>query len=86
MEVVTFESKESDYLDDEYAEAEVDKDGNLICYCGAELSVEDEASGIYRCTNGGPLFKFDNGSIVLNRDGTYMIKKGSHDKEGKDGD
>jgi len=85
MDAMIFKSEESDTMDEGYEEAKVDSDGNMICYCGAELIVEDEDSGVYRCGVGGPLFKFDNGSIVLDRDGNFLIKKGSHDEEVDDG-
>jgi len=76
MKVEVFENEQSNEMDDGYESAEVDKDGNLRCYCGAELTVEDEESGVYRCTDGGPLFKFDDGSVKIDKFGNMFIKKG----------
>ena len=57
----------------------VEEDGVLRCSCGSELIQLDEDS--YRCAGGYPTYRFSEGSIILDKFGNLMIKKGDHGKK-----
>jgi hypothetical protein len=50
-----------------------DSSGVLRCSCGRELIKMDEET--YRCLGGYPVYRIDDGSVVIDRFGRLMIKK-----------
>ena len=59
--------------------AVVDADGNMRCSCGSELIKLDEHT--YKCAGGWPIYRFEDGSVFIDKFGSLMIKTSDHDGE-----
>lgn len=53
-----------------------DHDGTLKCSCGRELVNVDEHT--WRCSAGYPTYRFEEGTIMVDKFGNIMIKKIPH--------
>ena len=60
----------------------VEEDGVLKCSCGRELEKMDEDT--WRCSGGYPVYRFSEGSIILDKFGNLMLKKIPHGKNEED--
>ena len=63
------------WSDNEYYAVE-DEDGVMRCSCGRELIKMDEET--YQCSGGYPIFRFAEGSVIIDKFGNLCIKKLSH--------
>ena len=61
--------------DDYYAV--VDEKGVMRCSCGRELVKMDENT--YKCPGGYPIYRFEDGSIFIDKWGNLMLKTSDHD-------
>lgn len=52
-------------------------DGTLHCSCGATLVKMDEKT--YECPGGYPVYRFDEGDILIDKFGNLMFRNKSHD-------
>lgn len=59
-----------------------EQDGVLKCSCGRELVQEDENT--FRCSGGYPVYRFSEGTIILDKFGNIMLKKIPHKNEEDD--
>ena len=59
----------------------IEEDGVMRCSCGRELITLDENT--YKCSGGFPIYRFDEGSVFLDKFGNLCIKKLSHAQDGK---
>lgn len=60
----------------------VEQDGVLKCSCGRELEKMDDHT--YRCPGGYPVYRFQDGSVFIDKWGNLMMKKidhGNHKKK-----
>jgi hypothetical protein len=57
--------------------AVVEPDGKMHCSCGRELIKLDDKT--YRCGAGWPLYRFDDGDIVIDKFGNLMMRTKDHD-------
>jgi len=71
--------KDEDEMDEYYSVE--DEDGVLRCSCGSELVKMDEES--WRCGQGYPIYKFEDGEVLLDRNGNLMLKGKPHDEGDK---
>jgi len=64
----------------------VEQDGVLKCSCGEELEKMDDQT--YKCPGGYPVYRFQDGSVFIDKWGNLMMKKidhGNHKKKKKNG-
>ncbi len=54
----------------------VEEDGVMKCSCGRELIKLDEET--YQCSGGYPIYRFDEGTIIIDKFGNLCIKKIKH--------
>ena len=54
----------------------VEQDGVLTCSCGRELVKLDDKT--YKCPGGYPIYRFDDGSVYIDKFGNLMIKQIEH--------
>ena len=50
----------------------VDPDGKLRCSCGRELVKMDDTT--YRCSAGYPVYRFEDGTFIIDKFGNLLIK------------
>ena len=65
------------WTNDEYYP--IDDNGVMKCSCGRELIKMDEET--YKCSGGYPVYRFSDGSVVIDKFGNLCIKKLSHEKD-----
>lgn len=53
--------------------------GTLLCSCGRPLLKIGE--GVYKCKAGYPIYRFDEGNIMIDKFGNLMIKGVEHPGE-----
>ena len=80
MERITLSEYDEDgepvYLENDYYSVE-GEDGVLRCSCGAELVKLDDKT--YQCPGGYPIYRFDEGEVVLDKFGNLLFKHKSHE-------
>jgi len=54
----------------------MDNKGRLRCSCGKELIKMDETT--YRCAGGYPIYRFEDGTMIIDKFGNLMIKTEDH--------
>ena len=54
----------------------VEQDGVLKCSCGRELEKMDDQT--YKCSGGYPVYRFQDGSVYIDKWGNLMMKKIDH--------
>jgi len=64
--------------EDEYFSV-VDPDGVLRCSCGRELEKMDEHT--YKCPGGYPIYRFEDGTVFIDKHGNLMLKHIDHGGE-----
>ncbi len=62
--------------------AVVDADGNMKCSCGRQLIKMDEHT--YKCAGGWPIYRFEDGTVFIDKFGNLMLKTTDHDGEQND--
>lgn len=55
----------------------VDDKGKMTCSCGRELIKLDEHT--YKCPGGYPIYRFEDGSVFIDKWGNLMLKAIDHD-------
>ena len=53
-----------------------DSDGVMKCSCGRQLEKMDDET--YRCSGGYPIYRFSEGSVIVDKFGNLMIKEVDH--------
>ena len=64
--------------EDEYWSV-VDANGIMRCSCGRELIKMDEHT--YRCAGGYPIYRFEDGTVFIDKWGNLMLKASDHGGE-----
>ncbi len=61
----------------------VEEDGVLKCSCGEQLVKLDDQT--YKCPGGYPVYRFQDGSVYIDKWGSLMMKKINHggNKDGR---
>ena len=77
MKRIVFDSDDG-YCDNDYFSV-AGEDGVLRCSCGRELVQLDERT--YACPGGYPIYRFEDGEVVLDKFGNLMFKAKSHEPE-----
>ena len=54
----------------------VNQDGNMFCSCGRSLNKLDD--GTYRCSAGWPIYRPDQGEVMIDKFGNLMLKVMPH--------
>ena len=60
----------------------VDADGNMRCSCGSQLIKLDEHT--YKCAGGWPIYRFEDGTVFIDKWGNLMLKTTDHGGEQDD--
>ncbi len=72
----------TEYREEDEYWAVLAPDGTLRCSCGRELEKMDEHT--YKCPGGYPIYRFEDGTIFIDKFGNLMIKTTDHDGEEDD--
>ena len=59
----------------------VERDGVLTCSCGRALVKMDDQT--YKCPGGYPVYRFQDGSVFIDKWGNLMMKKIDHGGQNK---
>ncbi len=59
----------------------VEQDGVLKCSCGEQLVKLDDLT--YKCPGGYPVYRFQDGSVFIDKWGNLMMKKIDHGGQNK---
>lgn len=66
-------------MDDSNEYYPVEENGVMKCSCGNELIKMDEET--YRCSGGYPIYRFSDGTLIIDKYGNICIKKMGHGGE-----